>query len=713
MSLLTNFGTIPSQSGIWLSGWTYGKKINIPANSIDADLTNFPLTVYLNNSNFDFTKSASDGRDMRFTDKNLNMLKFERKEHIAYNETINMDILPTSIKNWSLISGTAATTYSVSGGILNIATSAANWYMIGKLFNMVPDKLASVEALFKKNSGTGVDGWGFTLQLNHGDRKSEVNFSNNGTIYYRNTSDSFTSIITGQDFSTYATWKISCSSTSGLKVYKNGVQVGSTVNYSSLIAYISATSASFGTANDSNYSVDSVAISYDSGTLGFASYNVQIPTVTDITDTEVYMWYGNANPPLVQRYQTGVLTAKAYSRTTATTYSTKAQWDALFTGITDTREYTLPNVGIFWKANIDTNPPSAVSPPAPVPSASATYHGWGAEGYIFIPSNGTYSFCVNSDDGAEVIINSTIVSSCYNSRGAQATYELAISTTPFTTVTPIALNRGWYSFSAKMENGAGGYSIAVGWKKPGEILYSTIPASNYGLLKDTYDPHTVYEVYDQNYVMVQHMGTSLVDASGNGNNGVATGTTVVNTDYGKARSFVAGNMIQIGDTIDMGTGNLTIMSLACATTSSDNVLVSKARAVALVGRYWLQYLSTNKLSCYLDPILSSVDCIQTDTLSLGNYYAMCGRWNRNGNEEVLIDGVSKGTTSISAYSATDFNTNVPLRIGAYTSADNTTVVNSWIGTISAVRISNIARSDAWIKAESKALRNELLTITEL
>jgi hypothetical protein len=65
----------------WLTGWDYCKKIKVPASDIDGALSNFPLTVYLNEDNFDFTKCKADGSDIRFTDKNLNQLKFERKEH--------------------------------------------------------------------------------------------------------------------------------------------------------------------------------------------------------------------------------------------------------------------------------------------------------------------------------------------------------------------------------------------------------------------------------------------------------------------------------------------------------------------------------------------------------------------------------------------------------------------------------------------------------
>jgi hypothetical protein len=81
--LATNFGVIPSSasSGFWLSGWTYGKKITIPASQIDADLTNFPCTVILDTGNFTFANALSSGYDIRFTDGSLNQLKFERQEH--------------------------------------------------------------------------------------------------------------------------------------------------------------------------------------------------------------------------------------------------------------------------------------------------------------------------------------------------------------------------------------------------------------------------------------------------------------------------------------------------------------------------------------------------------------------------------------------------------------------------------------------------------
>jgi biopolymer transport protein ExbB len=77
MNLLVKHGIMASAASIWL----YRKKITIPNASIDADLTDFPITVYLTSSNFDFSKAKADGTDIKFTDLSGNLLKFERQEH--------------------------------------------------------------------------------------------------------------------------------------------------------------------------------------------------------------------------------------------------------------------------------------------------------------------------------------------------------------------------------------------------------------------------------------------------------------------------------------------------------------------------------------------------------------------------------------------------------------------------------------------------------
>ena len=70
----------------WLSGWQYRRKITVDGNKIDANLTNFPVAVILNSSRFSFSKARSDGYDVRFADESGNLLKYERERHDATNQ---------------------------------------------------------------------------------------------------------------------------------------------------------------------------------------------------------------------------------------------------------------------------------------------------------------------------------------------------------------------------------------------------------------------------------------------------------------------------------------------------------------------------------------------------------------------------------------------------------------------------------------------------
>ena len=67
---------------MWLTGYSYRKKITIDATKIDTTLTDLPVLVKLTNANFDFTKARSDGYDIRFTESDgETLLKYERERH--------------------------------------------------------------------------------------------------------------------------------------------------------------------------------------------------------------------------------------------------------------------------------------------------------------------------------------------------------------------------------------------------------------------------------------------------------------------------------------------------------------------------------------------------------------------------------------------------------------------------------------------------------
>ncbi len=66
----------------WLSGYVSRIKLTIDHTKIDENLSDFPVLVKLSSGNFDFSKSNSDGFDIRFTsDDGETLLKYERERH--------------------------------------------------------------------------------------------------------------------------------------------------------------------------------------------------------------------------------------------------------------------------------------------------------------------------------------------------------------------------------------------------------------------------------------------------------------------------------------------------------------------------------------------------------------------------------------------------------------------------------------------------------
>jgi hypothetical protein len=77
----------------WLSGYQYRKVLTIDSSKVDSTLTDFPVLVVLDDSNFDFAHLLSSGDDIRFTDADGSTeLSFE-KEFLGEINTYGSDIL--------------------------------------------------------------------------------------------------------------------------------------------------------------------------------------------------------------------------------------------------------------------------------------------------------------------------------------------------------------------------------------------------------------------------------------------------------------------------------------------------------------------------------------------------------------------------------------------------------------------------------------------
>lgn len=249
------------------------------------------------------------------------------------------------------------------------------------------------------------------------------------------------------------------------------------------------------------------------------------------------------------------------------------------------------------------------------------------------------------------------------------------------------------------------------------IVSSTVDTKismEYSLAYET-DYSDKTNVWDSNFVMVQHMGESLVDSTGNGNDGTNYGTTVVDGLNGKARSFDGVNdNILIGDKLDMRTGDWTLQSLNSISgvqSTGTTYVFSKSYAGVGHGRYGLGYTTTRnpRMFTSADDIDYSYNSPIVTALNTPNLIS--GVWNRISTFNLFYNDSKEIGVSISSFSTSDMDSTYPARIGSYTSSDRISPTGFFKGTIEELRISNIARSDAWIKADDYNLRqNNLITI---
>ena len=690
--ILTNFGSIPSSGGsLWLEGWSYGKKITIPANSIDADLTDFPATVYLNSSNFDFSKTKQDGSDIRFTDKNLSLLKYERKEHRAdqtymYKAGDEFSALTGGWVNYTgQYSGALATKNATS-----ITLYSKNSVQISAITNDKPIDLTPYTTL-----KVVVD-----VVAYRGAEMVQVNANKN----------SITGIAVPTVFAT------------GL-----GKQT-LTVNVSSLSGFYYILPRCDGTDTvASSMIVENIILENGSAPFvgGGAVYNVLVPTVSDLTDTEIYMWYGNANAynTSIEAWQDQTGKQLTYNGNVKLVHGVQTgKRVASFDGSGD--YFTVPYSPDLNLVSGDYTIEAYVYPRTFIENHPILQMGYHQGGYVFYDIvmdsagkaeirlyNGssylfgfksTNSLTLNGWNHVAVTRTGNIVSLFVNGIATTTSYT-------GTTVFPSDLLKiGWYADGA-------GNTYLYGYI---HIIRVTKGRSRYGT--SNFTPPTSFTIdgsdvvfctnfdtiYDTNYAMVQHMGDTLVDASGNGNNGTATGTTVVNTDYGKARSFNGSSFIALpSDGTALATG-YTISSLISTTvaTGQRQIITREVsngytynnyefqladRRIRLVGVAGWGFTGDTDVPIDDVPFYAGA---RTETATQGRIFY-------NGLDNSGLDTSNSGWNTTGGQVA--FIGKRP---------DNLMYYN---GKIYELRLSNTQRSNAWIKAESLALKNSLITVSDV
>jgi hypothetical protein len=151
----------------------------------------------------------------------------------------------------------------------------------------------------------------------------------------------------------------------------------------------------------------------------------------------------------------------SYFNTDGSNPTTQSAFEAFFSG---TPAGTgVHSTTISWK-----NDNSIGTKPSYLPDDSFA---WQVEGYIYIATAGTYFFGTGSDDGNQLTVDGTIVTSYYGGRGVSGS-----ATSPADTGS-ISLSAGYITFRYRMQEGSGGDGCYVSWKPPGESAYALIPAN--------------------------------------------------------------------------------------------------------------------------------------------------------------------------------------------------------------------------------------------
>jgi hypothetical protein len=205
-------------------------------------------------------------------------------------------------------------------------------------------------------------------------------------------------------------------------------------------------------------------------------------------------------------------------------------------------------------------------------------------------------------------------------------------------------------------------------------------------------------VWDGNYAMVHHMGSSLLDSTSNDNDGTNSGTTLTLARDGYYRTFDG-----VDDRI-YGSFNGDWSSIKVATIEGFLVLATKATNTHRLARintaFTLGVEYRGKIGGYISDGTWYGSWNWGNTLSMATLYHLAGVYDGS-NINAIVNGADGGSYSKAIAS---FSSSTDFEIGG--DSDN---LHSLKGNVYEVRISSTARSDAWIKATHASLADTLLT----
>ncbi|MCF7908632.1 MAG: DUF2341 domain-containing protein [Candidatus Omnitrophica bacterium] len=212
---------------------------------------------------------------------------------------------------------------------------------------------------------------------------------------------------------------------------------------------------------------------------------------------------------------------------------------------------------------------------------------------------------------------------------------------------------------------------------------TNLPSENFAFASYGAPENDSTDVWSNGYLMVHHMN-DYNDSTANGNDGTNNGTTLVDGEMGNAADFDGSSFIDIGNGLGLGTGDFTIETWYKGNQSEDYIGLAGATPGAGSG-YTLENHNGQARSW-----------INNDADD-GSVNIADGSWHNvvlarsGGSGSLYVDGA--GDNIGFATSSGDVDTATDFMIGGWGDTNYLTE-----GQIDEVRVSNVARSDAWLKA---------------
>ena len=208
---------------------------------------------------------------------------------------------------------------------------------------------------------------------------------------------------------------------------------------------------------------------------------------------------------------------------------------------------------------------------------------------------------------------------------------------------------------------------------------------------------TVASTLNTNLFAIYKAESNANDSLGTYNGTAQGGLTYSAGKSGNAFTFNGTNAyVELGDVMDVGTSSWSY-SFWFNTSQAffNSFLFGKTIAAGVRGRF-LGLIDSNKLQIVFDADASNVIVVETPASSIiaNNWYHAVIQIDRTDKVKLYLNGsavtltTTNGTNNLIPYTATNYNTNNPFRIGAGTNADNTTPSAFYSGKIDEFNVWN-------------------------